>query len=104
MKVLVTNNKAKKHDNKLLPALTVVKTLIDEGFLSVYGFADIAGYHPNHVRQLTIKGKLKSYKIGRRRLIAVKDAMQFGSKIKRIASRKKSPLVNMKGRLKLRRA
>ena len=100
MNVIVTNNKTKKHDNKLLPALTVVKSLIDEGFLSVYGFADIAGYHHSYVRQLIIKGKLKSYKVGRRRLIAVIDAVEFANKKKSADFlKKKAMIVNSKGKL-----
>lgn len=100
MNLVFKNKETKQHNNKSLSALKVVTTLIDEGFLSVYGFAAIAGFHHSYVRQLIIKDKLKSYKVGRRRLIAVVDAVEFGNKKKSADFlKKKAMIVNSKGKL-----
>lgn len=98
------HSKNKEQDNNILPALTTLQILIEGRFLTIKEVAGMNGYSPERIRAFALKGILKSYIVGNRRLITVKDAVQFGSRIKRIASRKKSPLVNMKGRLKLRRA
>ena len=101
---VIRNNETTQHKNNMLPAVTTLQILIEGRFLTIKEVAGMNGYSPERIRALALKGILKSYIVGNRRLITVKDAVQFGSKIKRIASRKKSPLVNMKGRLKSKRA
>ena len=46
-------------------------------YLTVQEFAAIAGYHYSYVYALTMSKKLLSYKVGRRRLIEIKEAEKY---------------------------
>lgn len=99
------HSKKKQHDNNLLPAGTVVRTLNEVRFLTIKEVAALTGYNDSHIRSLALNGTLKSYKEGRYRRITVEAAVQFGSKTYRTASRKNLPLeINIKGRLISKRA
>ena len=97
---LIVKIEEKNMKTQKLPPASIIREIFGGRYLTVNEFAQIAGYHHSYVRQLIIKGKLKSYKVGRRRLIAVTDAVQFGSKRKKtIFSTKKALVINFQGKL-----
>lgn len=102
--VLVLKNKSTQDNIPVLPSLGKVTTLMQGPFLTLYDFAAIAGYNYRYVWRLIKKGKLKSYKVGSRRLIAVTDAVEFGNQ-KKSANflNKKAMIINSKGKLTKRK-